>query len=75
MLNLRKAAPIAVPLFRLLDTTKRNHRLAARFHRRHADAEIVVNVQLQVALELGAQFAITAIFAEHGGQPQQPGAR
>ena len=71
-LDQRDAAPVAVGLLGLLDAAKRDQRLPPRLAGRHAGAQVVVDVQLQVAGELFVELALTARTAEERSQREPP---
>ena len=68
-LERRQAAAIAIRLLGRLDAAERDHRAPPRLGRRHAGAEVVVDVQLQVALDLGRELALGPSIGEHAEQP------
>src|SRR5207253_326162 len=51
----RDSTSLAILLFGLLDSAQANHRLPARLVRRHASADIVVDVHLKMAFHLRRQ--------------------
>ena len=50
-------ALLAIPLFCLLHAAERDERLPPRLVRRHAGADVVGDVHVEMALELGGKFA------------------
>ena len=61
---------ITVSFFCLIDATKLHYRDAPGFLRRHAGADVVVDMHLQVALELIRK--VTLVFKKQSSEPQQP---
>jgi hypothetical protein len=68
----RNAGPVAICLLRLLHAAEFQQSLAPRFFRRHARAEIVVDVQLQVGFDLRRDFALQTLFAKRTADTEQP---
>ena len=69
----REAAAIAIRLLRALETPQRDHRAAAGFVRGHPGAQVVVDVQLQMAVELRGELVLGAPPGERAGQSVDPG--
>ncbi len=57
----RQAAAIAIRLLGALDAAERDHGAAAGLGRRHAGADVVVDMQLQVAFDLRRQFPLGSL--------------
>ena len=68
----RYAAAIAVLFFDLLEPAEADERIAPRGLRRHTGAEIVVDVQLQMTLELRLQIAFVPAGPDHRSQSPHP---
>ena len=58
-----------------LDAAKRDQRLPSRLGRRHAGAQVVVDVQLQVAGELVGELALGMGTAKERRYANRPGAK
>ena len=67
----RNAAAIAIGLFHGLDATQLDERASARLVERHAGAQIVVDVKLDVTLELVFEVTIVGRPAEQSPEPPQ----
>ena len=65
------AAAIAIGLFHGLDATEPDECAAARLVERHAGAQIVVDVKLEVTLDLLVEVAIVGRPAEQGSEAPQ----
>ncbi len=74
-LDHRQRGPIVVRLTGRTDTAQLQHGLAAGLGLVHTRAQVVVDVQLQVALELVDELAIAAVAANGTREPPQPGAK
>jgi hypothetical protein len=59
-----KASLVAINLFGLFDSSEFDERLTAGFRGGHARAEIVFDVELEVAFQFGGKFVVAAIPAE-----------
>jgi hypothetical protein len=56
----------------LIDATQLHHSDSSGFLRRHAGADVVLDMHLQVTLDLVGEVAIASTFQQHTFQPNEP---
>jgi hypothetical protein len=59
----------------LIDTTQLHYGHASGLLWRHAGAEVVVDVHLQMTLEFGVEFAFASVFEKQSFESRQPGSK
>ncbi len=72
MLEDRHSGARAVLLPQRTDAAEANDGRPSRFVRRHAGAQVVVDVQLQVALDLAIEIVRASSGEEGAGEPRHP---
>jgi hypothetical protein len=70
----RVAAAIALLLLDRFQPAEFEQRLPPRLDRRHPDADVVVDMELQVSVELLGHFALASRSRERSDETQQCGA-
>jgi hypothetical protein len=68
----REATAIAIGFFCLIEAAEFDEGLTASFFGRHACAEIVVDVELEMGFEFGSEITVAAPSIENISKAQQP---
>src|SRR2546427_1679208 len=71
----RQSAPVSIGFFHRLYSSQLDHSLASRFLGRHAQAKIVISVQLEMALNLLVEFPVFALLVKQAAKSQNPFAK
>ena len=70
-----QAAAVTMLLARPLQAADLQHGLAPRFHGAQPAPQAIVDVQLEVAVELGVEIAVAPLAREHTAEPNHPRAQ